>query len=73
MPHAAPSHVATPRAGTGHAVHDVPHVSVEWSSAHVPLQSCEPGGHGEASGGTDASTGTVTHDGQQYPGSTMSC
>ena len=43
MPHDVPLHVALPFAGTGHAVHDVPHgVAGALLATHDPPQLCLP-------------------------------
>jgi hypothetical protein len=47
-PHDVPSHEGAPEpaVGPGHIAHEVvPHEATDWLLAHVPPQSCVPGGH----------------------------
>jgi hypothetical protein len=45
MPQVVPLHVATPFAGTGHGVHELPQVATALFDTHVPLHTCCPAGH----------------------------
>jgi hypothetical protein len=66
MPQLAPSHVATPFAGVGHGVQDVPQLSVDVVLTHFPAHSFVPVGQipTEASAMFDGA-----HEGQHCPGS----
>ncbi len=44
-PQVVPLHVATPFAGTGHGVHELPQVATALFDTHVPLHTCCPAGH----------------------------
>jgi hypothetical protein len=45
IPQVVPLHVAVPLAGTGHAVHELPHVATSVFDTHAPLHTCCPAGH----------------------------